>query len=133
MTTLACLVATWIIGLLYKPTDMDVLVSFYSKVRPFGFWGPVRREALKRGLVPARDFMPAIDAVNGILCAAFQFSLAMVPFSFFLRQWTQFYTWLAALVGLGVVLYFTWYKTLPPADEGIRAEDADKETAEMAW
>lgn len=30
--------------LLTKPEPMDKLVSFYERVRPFGFWGPVRRQ-----------------------------------------------------------------------------------------
>jgi len=62
-----CFLTTMIITFLTKPTDMEVLVRFYSRVSPFGFWGPVRREVVKRGLVPASDKMPAIDALNGIL------------------------------------------------------------------
>lgn len=64
--TAACLFVTLIITFLTKPTDMDILVRFYARIRPFGLWGPVRREAVRRGLVPARDKMPAIDAANGL-------------------------------------------------------------------
>ncbi len=48
------LVTTIVAAALTKPADMEVLVKFYAKVRPFGFWGPVRRECVKRGLVPAQ-------------------------------------------------------------------------------
>lgn len=34
-----------------KPEKMDHLVKFYVMSRPIGFWGPVRREAEKRGLI----------------------------------------------------------------------------------
>jgi len=37
--------------LLTKPEDMDHLVMFYTMTRPPGFWGPVREEAVKRGLI----------------------------------------------------------------------------------
>jgi Na+/proline symporter len=33
-----------------KPTDMDTLVDFYKKTRPFGVWGPVRQHLLPEQL-----------------------------------------------------------------------------------
>ena len=114
---LASLALTLLLGARLKPADLDVLVKFYARVRPFGFWGPVRAEAVKRGLVPAHDPMPRIDLLNGLLTALFQLALALVPFYLFLRRWPQMWWWLTALAGLGVVLYFTWYKHLPAKDE----------------
>ena len=38
---------------LTKPDDMEHLVRYYVMARPLGFWGPVRREAIKRGLIKA--------------------------------------------------------------------------------
>ena len=48
---------------------MDHLVEYYVQARPLGFWGPVRREALRRGLIAdsppgrkpwfSRDWTPA--------------------------------------------------------------------------
>ncbi|MBM3306685.1 MAG: hypothetical protein FJY79_12225, partial [Candidatus Aminicenantes bacterium] len=109
--------ATVVATVLTKPADMEVLVKFYSKVRPFGFWGPVRRECVRRGLVPAKDKMPKIDMLNGLVTAVFQFSLAILPLYLFLRNWRQFGYWTAAAAALAVVLYFTWYKNLPSRDE----------------
>ncbi|GAB4367018.1 MAG: Na+:solute symporter [Calditrichia bacterium] len=115
--TLACFVATLIIGFILKPTEMNILVDFYSRIRPFGVWGPVRREAVRRVLVPANDKMPAIDVLNGFLTMIFQFSLALVPFYFFLQKKTQALAWSAVIILLGIVLYFTWYKNLPARHE----------------
>jgi Na+/proline symporter len=112
-----CLVTTLVATAVTKPTDMDVLVKFYARIRPFGFWGPVRREAVRRGLVPAGDKMPAIDAANGLITAVFQFSLALVPFYLFLRNWKQMAAWASVTAVLSVLLYFTWYKNLPARDE----------------
>jgi Na+/proline symporter len=39
------------ITLLTAPDDMDHLVRYYVQSRPIGFWGPVRREAERRGLI----------------------------------------------------------------------------------
>jgi SSS family solute:Na+ symporter len=112
-----CLAATLIIAALTRPAEMDVLVAFYSRVRPWGFWGPVRREAVRRGLVPPRDPMPALDALNGLLTAGFQFSIALVVFYFFLRRWPSVFACAAVVLALAAVLYFTWYRTLPAKDE----------------
>ena len=39
------------ITFLTKPDNMDHLVRYYVAARPWGFWGPVRKEAIKRGLI----------------------------------------------------------------------------------
>jgi Na+/proline symporter len=114
---LSSLLLSVALGFLTRPADMDVLVKFYARVRPFGFWGPVRRESIRRGLVPAGDRMPTIDVVNGFVCAVFQGALAIMPFYLFLRQWRLAAIWTAVLVGLGAVLYWTWYRNLPPQTE----------------
>jgi len=112
-----CFFTTVVAAALTKPADMEVLVKFYSRVRPWGVWGPVRREAVRRGLVPAKDKMPAMDVINGLLTAVFQFGIALFVFYFFLRRWPSFLTWVALTLGLAVLLYFTWYKNLPAKDE----------------
>lgn len=43
------------VTLLTKPDDMEHLVQYYVMARPLGWWGPVRREALQRGLITAGE------------------------------------------------------------------------------
>jgi len=114
---LAALGLTIVIGWSFRPADMDVLVSFYSRVRPFGLWKPVRLEAERRGLVPPRDPMPRIDVLNGGITVVFQLALAIVPFCIFLRQWSSVACWSGILVVFGAILYFTWYRNLPSPEE----------------
>jgi len=114
---LGCLIITLGAAFLTRPAGMDVLVRFYARVRPFGFWGPVRREAVARGLVPAGDRMPAIDILNGLLSAVFQFSLAAIPFCGLLGLKRQALAWAGAAIVLAAILYVTWYRTLPARDE----------------
>jgi Na+/proline symporter len=40
---------------LTEPDDMDHLVKYYVQARPAGLWGPVRREAIRRGLMQEPD------------------------------------------------------------------------------
>ena len=120
-----CLAVNIIIGFLCKPTDMDVLVKFYAKIQPFGFWGPVRREAEKRGLVKRHNKQPIFDAINLPLSAAFQVCFAFIIFFLMIRQWEKLWLWGSLLVGLIIVLYFTWYKTLPAKDSPENQDDPD--------
>jgi len=41
--------------LLTKPEKMDQLVRFYMMTRPLGWWGPVRREAVRRGMIDEKS------------------------------------------------------------------------------
>jgi ABC-type Fe3+-siderophore transport system permease subunit len=113
----ASLILTVIIGFLVKPTDREILVNFYSRIRPFGFWRPVRLEAVKRGLVKAKDKEPWFDALNGLITPVYQFLIALIPFYLLLRQWHNLWLTLGGLAVVVVVLYFTWYKNLPSRDE----------------
>jgi SSS family solute:Na+ symporter len=114
---LSSLAVTVVITFLTEPADMDMLVRFYAKIRPFGVWEPVRREAVKRGLVPARDPMPIMDIVNSVIAVFFQLSLGIFPMYMFLKQWTSMVLWLVFGACTALVLYFTWYRYLPSPDE----------------
>jgi Na+/proline symporter len=114
---LSCFALTVIITFLTKPADMETLVRFYAKVRPFGIWGPVRREAVRRGLVPAKDPMPTMDVVNAVIASFFQLCLGVIPMYMFLKEWTSMSLWLALCAVTLCVLYFTWYKYLPSPEE----------------
>ncbi len=45
---------------LTQPEPMDHLVKYYVMARPLGWWGPVRREAERRGLINARGDLVAL-------------------------------------------------------------------------
>ena len=40
---------------LTKPEKMDHLVAYYVMSRPIGFWAPVRKEAIKQGLIKSSE------------------------------------------------------------------------------
>lgn len=113
----ASLLITLIMGFIFKPTDMETLIKFYVKVRPFGVWKPVRLEAEKRQLIPVNDTMPYFDILNGFITIFFQISLALIPFFLFLRQWPNMIKTIISFIILTFILYFTWYKKLPSPDE----------------
>jgi Na+/proline symporter len=47
------------VTLLTKPEKMDKLVRYYVMTRPIGWWQPVHREAIRRGLIVDEEETPA--------------------------------------------------------------------------
>jgi hypothetical protein len=101
-----------LVGLVYfpvcfltPPDDMDHLVEYYVQARPAGFWGPVKQEAIRRGLIEggakpkkpwlATDWTPAEadrwtghDVLAAVLSAACYLLVAVgVAGSLLLRPW----------------------------------------------
>jgi hypothetical protein len=72
--------------LLTKPDDEEVLKSFYRKVRPWGFWGPILRKVRQEdpGLQPNRDFPR--DMLNVALGICWQTSLVVFPVCLVIRK-----------------------------------------------
>jgi len=81
VSTLVSLVAI----LFTKPEPMDHLVDFYRRVRPFGWWGPVR-EACGED-VPQPDSMKAMSVLT-IGSLAFIFGIVFSVLGFLLAFWT---------------------------------------------
>lgn len=102
---------TFLGALLFPPTDMDELVAFYKKTRPFGFWGPVRarcdeetaRAALSEN---RRDMALLVPAI------AWQFSLFLFMSSVVFRDWPVATCCAVVFVVTSLVLYRYWYKNL---------------------
>jgi Na+/proline symporter len=101
------------LGFVLPPAPREVLVEFYANVRPFGFWRPIRHLAIERGLVAARDREPLFDLLNGLLTAIFQVALCLVPFYALLWRRSDATIAGSVVVGIGAVLWFTWYRRLP--------------------
>lgn len=108
VTLLGCVAGS----LLTRREDADVLRTFYTRVRPWGLWGPVRREA---GKLPALDtpdqswIRVLVNVVLGVTCL-----LSAYVTTFFL---VGHYHRLAVMTGslsltTGVALYVTWYRVL---------------------
>ncbi|MHC4250566.1 MAG: hypothetical protein ACYS9X_15675, partial [Planctomycetota bacterium] len=89
-------------------------VLFYSRVRPFGLWGPVREEAEKAGLEPlvgpARS--PGRIVLNVCLWLCLLVGLYYGAFLLVGHYWGLAAAWLGAAVVSAVCLYHTWYRPI---------------------
>ena len=99
--------------LLTRPTDMETLKSFYRNVRPWGFWGPVRRlvEAEDPNFRRNRDFRR--DAVNVVVGTIWQTGLVIAPFYLVLMRWSYLAGALLLIAATSLFLKKYWYDRLP--------------------
>jgi len=102
-----------------RPVAEEVLVSFYRTVRPFGAWGPIReRSGLSAEELAApseRASRAVVNVILGMVAITGYYLSPMYLVGHWYRWAAGFFA--AALVAT-VVLFFTWYRSLPPEDEG---------------
>ncbi|MHC4441203.1 MAG: sodium:solute symporter family transporter [Planctomycetota bacterium] len=100
------------------PTADKVLDHFYRTTRPFGLWGPYKKRLNpdERKAVNSEHFYDIISLPIGLL---WQVTLFLVPMQLIIRSWTSFWITLPIFVACQIALYFTWYKQLPPARDGV--------------
>ncbi|MCX5653317.1 MAG: hypothetical protein NTY65_01495 [Planctomycetota bacterium] len=95
------------------PVDDKTILNFFRRVRPFGWWGPVRA---KSGLMAADLYRgqdhPGRIVVNVVLGMIALFSLYLIPI-YWIGHW---FMWasvsLAVFLVSTIALYFTWYRSL---------------------
>lgn len=95
-----------------KPTEPEVLKTFYMKTRPFGFWGHLKRmlpeEEQKK--VSQEHFY---DLISVPFALVWQVSMFLAPMLLVLHYWTAFWGTMVLFCIGGTGLYFFWWKKLP--------------------
>jgi SSS family solute:Na+ symporter len=99
-------------SLLSAPEPTDVLVRFYTRSRPWGFWGEIRRAAEQAdpAFRPNRDAWR--DGFNVVVGMAAQMTLVTIPLYMILREWRGFWISALLLAGSCAVLKRTWLDPL---------------------
>lgn len=94
------------------PTDMEVLKSFYSNVRPWGFWEPVKMEVMAQdaSFVPNKNFK--LNMFNVVLGTIAQLCLTILPMYLILMQRLPLAVTVALLVIIIMILKRTWWNKL---------------------
>ncbi len=113
LSLIGCVVATYAT----KPTDMEVLKSFYKNVRPWGFWKPIHDLVIAEDPNFERNKNFKMDMLNIIIGTIWQTSLVALP------MYLVFHEFVAAIITLviGLILTFvlkrTWYDFLHKMDK----------------
>jgi Na+/proline symporter len=124
---IASTIITIVVSLLTSPTDLETLKNFYRKVQPAGWWQPARQAvmaeepAFKKQLSFRIEFFNTVVAMLGIT-ALYVSMLYLV-----LHRLSVGFSLIAITIACVVILYFTWYKNLPPASEPPSEEAQNKE------
>jgi SSS family solute:Na+ symporter len=94
------------------PTDMTVLQSFYTNVRPWGFWEPVKQIAIAKdpSFQPNKNFK--LNMFNVVIGTIAQCCLTILPMYLVLWQKAPLLITIAILAVMMVILKRTWWDKL---------------------
>jgi SSS family solute:Na+ symporter len=95
-----------------EPTDMAVLKSFYTNVRPWGSWEPVKAEVMKDdpSFQPNRNFK--LNMFNVVIGTVAQCCLTILPMYLVLRQKMPLLATVGILAVVIIILKKTWWNKL---------------------
>lgn len=107
---------------LSKPTEHEVLMNYYTKTRPFGFWGYLKNavpESMRRSM--------KTEHTNDLWAVPFSFlvhiSILLIPMQLVIQSYKAMVcTIVLALIGL-VGMYHFWFRNLPKENYGEIAEE----------
>jgi Na+/proline symporter len=94
------------------PTDMGVLTAFYSNVRPWGAWGPVKKLVMAGddSFVPNKNFK--LNMFNVVIGTIGQLCLTILPMYLILNQKLSLAVTAGLLAVIMLILKKTWWNKL---------------------
>jgi len=94
-----------------EPTEEKVLLEFYKRTRPFGFWGPIRKK-IDPQKINEINKENRRDIISTFFAVPWQIVLFLTGMTVIFKRWDEF-IWLSVLlVVLSVGLYFNWFRHL---------------------
>ena len=97
---------------LTKPTEIETLKSFYTSVRPWGFWKPVYEQVIAENPSFVKNNNFKRDAFNVVIGIIWQTALVVISiYVVLLKPWHVSITVLIIIV-TSIILKFNWYDKL---------------------
>ena len=94
-----------------EPTDEKVLLDFYKRTRPFGFWGPIKAKIEQKQMAQINKENKR-DIWSTVIAVPWQVVLFLTGMALILKRWDEL-AWLALiLAALSAGLYFNWFRHL---------------------
>jgi Na+/proline symporter len=120
ISLIGCLLGT----LLTKAEPDEVLMDFYRRVRPWGFWGPVLKKVLAEDPDFKRNKDFCRDMFNIAIGIVWQIALVALPLYIVIQEWNRVAIALGVVLVTSLILKLTWYDHLAE-----REVETDKEAA----
>jgi SSS family solute:Na+ symporter len=120
ISLIGCLAGT----LLTKQEDDAVLMDFYRRVRPWGFWGPILKKVLAEDPTFKRNKDFFRDMFNIVVGITWQIALVALPLYIVIREFRRAALAAGIILGTSIILKFTWYDHL-----SVREVETDKAAA----
>jgi solute:Na+ symporter, SSS family len=114
---LASTIITIVVSLMTQATDIETLKNFYRKVQPAGLWQPAMEAVLAEEPGFKKQLPFAVEAFNTLLAMIGITALYVSMLYLVLNRLTVAFSLLGTTLATAIILYFTWYKTLPPPSE----------------
>lgn len=93
---------------LTKPTNIDVLKSFYTNVRPWGFWKPVYKVLKSEDTSFAKNKDFSSDILNCVIGIVWQSSMIVLPIFLLIRDYPKMLVSLLVFLVTSIILKYTW-------------------------
>jgi len=117
------------LSLALGPESREALRRFYLKVRPPGFWGPVRRELEAEGLIDAQQQRRELrwDVASALSGIVFCFALVYATFTAVVLRWQETLAWSGVGLLSGILHYRWWLRSHGIAmEQELRARDKNE-------
>lgn len=121
---IASTLLTIVAAMLTSPTDKETLATFYRKVQPAGFWGPVKSDVLAKDPGFKKQLSFSVELFNTVIAMIGITALYVSMLYLVLNRLSVGFGLLGVTLVTIIILYFTWYKTLPPSSAS-PSEDAE--------
>src|SRR5690606_27760581 len=113
LSLLGCFAGTW----LSRPTEKEVLIDFYVRVRPWGFWGPIHQKALEKYPDLKKNDHFKRDMANVAVGIVWQCCLTLVPMYIVIKQGQGLLTTVLLLGITTLILKKNWYDKMTREEE----------------
>lgn len=121
---IASTLITIVVSLMTPATDIETLKNFYRKVQPAGAWGPAKEALLGEEPTFKKQSPFSLELLNTVVGMIGITALYTSMLYLILHRLEVAFALLGTTAVTIVILYFTWYKTLPPASAA-QSEDLD--------
>ncbi|HYE58746.1 MAG TPA: hypothetical protein VD948_09580, partial [Rhodothermales bacterium] len=94
-----------------QPTERSVLEEFYRRIRPFGFWGPIR-QPYATGVLARIDRENRRDLLLLIPACIAQLTLFWIAVAVVVKRWDSVLISTVIVAVCAAILYRYWYRNL---------------------